>query len=146
MKKLICTLATISIFNSCSNDDDDNQPEEFSIVGVWKPSREIVISGKNGTTLPSTAFSPCYQSSTFNFKSNNTLVSNIFENNISGNCASTGIETVPYSYNHSASTLKIDNEDVEIVSRTFNELQIVSNYEDEDGDGIDDKIIYVFIK
>ena len=133
------------VFNSCSNDDDE-QNDEFSLVGVWQPSREIVVSGSNGVTLSNTAFTGCYSTSTFDFKSNNTLVSNIFELNTSDNCVSTGIDTVPYSYDHAAKKLVIEGENIEIVSRTVNELQIVSDYNDRDGDGTDDKVIFVLVK
>lgn len=146
MKKLLMFLfASGLVFSSCSNDDDE-QNEEFSLVGVWHPAREIVMSGSNGITLTNTDYSPCYRTSTFDFKTNNTVVSNIFENNISGNCVSTGIDTAPYSYDHVANKLIIDGETTEIVSRTENEFQIVSDFEDRDGDGIDDKIIFVMIK
>ncbi|KQS92294.1 lipocalin family protein [Chryseobacterium sp. Leaf394] len=145
-KLLLLALAAGFIFNSCTTDDDDDFTNEFSLVGVWHPAREIVVSGSTGVTLSNTDYSPCYRSSTLDFKSNNTVVSNIFENNISGNCVSTGIETVSYSYDHNASKLVIDGENIEIVSRTQNELQFVSHYDDEDGDGIDDKIIIVIIK
>jgi len=147
MKKLIlCALAAGFVFNSCSNDDEDDQNNEFSMIGVWHPSREIVVSGSTGITLSNTDYSPCYRSSTLDFKSNNTVVSNIFENNSLGNCVSTGIETLPYTYDHSQTKLVIDGENIEIISRTQNELQFVSYYDDEDGDGIDDKIIIVINK
>lgn len=133
------------VFNSCSNDDDE-QTNEFSLVGVWQPSREIVVSGSNGVTISNTAYSGCFSTSTFDFKANNTLVTNIFELNSSDNCVSTGIDTVPYSYDHAAKKLVIEGENIEIVSRTVNELQIVSEYEDRDGDGTDDKVIFVLAK
>lgn len=133
------------VFNSCSNDDDE-QTNEFSLVGVWQPSREIVVSGSNGVTISNTAYSGCFSTSTFDFKANNTLVTNIFELNSSDNCVSTGIDTVPYSYDHAAKKLVIEGENIEIVSRTVNELQIVSEYDDRDGDGTDDKVIFVLSK
>lgn len=146
MKKLLAIAFTTGLlFTSCSNDDDE-QNNEFSIVGIWQPSREIVVSGSNGVTLSNTSYSGCYSTSTFDFKSNNTLVSNIFELNTSNNCVSTGIETVAYTYDHAAKKLVIDGENIEIVSRTVNEIQIVSEYDDRDSDGIDDKIIFVLAR
>lgn len=143
MKKiLLFAVAAGFVLNSCSNDSDE-QSDEFQLTGVWHPSREIVVSGSNGVTLSNTSFPTCYAASTFDFKSNNTLVINIFETNLSGNCVSTGIETVPYSYNDPNNKLVIDGENIEIVSRTKNELQIVSHYEDRNDDDIDDKIILV---
>lgn len=137
--------ATGFVFNSCSKDDDE-PVNEFSLVGVWQPSREIVVSGSNGVTLSNTVYSGCFLTSTFDFKLNNTLVSNIFEMNTSNICVSTGIETVPYTYDHTAKKLVIEGENIEIVSRTVNELQIVSEYDDRNGDGVDDKIIFVLAK
>lgn len=146
MKKILMfAFAAGLVFNSCSNDDDE-QTNEFSLVGVWQPSREIVVSGSNGVTISNTAYSGCFSTSTFDFKANNTLVTNIFELNSSDNCVSTGIDTVPYSYDHAAKKLVIEGENIEIVSRTVNELQIVSEYEDRDGDGTDDKVIFVLAK
>ena len=147
MKKILLLALSLGfVFNSCSNNDDEDQNEEFSIVGVWHPSRKIVVSGSTGVTLSNTDFSSCYRTSTFDFKSNNTVVTNIFENNINGQCVSTGIETSPYSYDYSANKLVVDSENVEIISRTKNELQFVEYYDDEDGDGVDDKIIIVIAK
>lgn len=146
MKKLlIFVFAAGFIFNSCSNNDDE-QTDEFSLVGIWHPSREIVVSGSSGVTLSNTLYTGCFLTSTFDFRSNNTLVSNIFELDSGNNCISAGIETVPYTYNHDAKQLVIDGENTEIVSRTVNELQIVNNYEDRDDDGVDDKIIFVLAR
>ncbi|KQT18286.1 hypothetical protein ASG31_06045 [Chryseobacterium sp. Leaf404] len=147
MKKLLLlALSAGFMCNSCTVDDDDEFTNQFSLLGVWHPSREIVVSGSTGITLSNTDYSPCYQSSTLEFKTNNTVVTNIFDVNITGNCVSTGIETVNYSYDHTNSKLVIDGENIEIISRTQNELQFVSHYEDEDGDGVDDKIIIVINK
>ncbi|CAD7816686.1 hypothetical protein CHRY9390_03219 [Chryseobacterium aquaeductus] len=142
--KIFLALVAGFIFNSCSKDDD--QPEEFSIVGVWSPSREIVVSGSDGITLSNDPASSCYQFSTFDFKDDNTLSSKIYDTEITGTCENFGTTTVPYSYDHNAKKLIIENEETEIVSRTFKELQIVSGYEDRNDDFIDDKIILVLGK
>ncbi|WP_312075920.1 lipocalin family protein [Chryseobacterium sp.] len=147
MKKIILlALASGFVFNSCTTDDEDDFNNEFSLVGVWQPSRKIVMSGDDGVTIYNTNFDACYATSTFDFRANNTVVTNIFETNISGTCASTGVETSPYSYDHDNKKLVIDGENIEVISRTSNELQFVSHYDDVDGDGTDDKIIYVLFK
>ena len=141
MKKLLLiALSTGFLFNSCSSDEDHT--EEFSIIGAWTPSREIVISTLTGTTISNTPYSACYQTSVFDFKTNNTLQSIIFEENTNGTCENTGSETVSYSYDHNAKKLIIDGEDTEIVSRTLNELQVVI---DEDTSN-DTKTIMVITK
>jgi len=141
---LVLVVATGFIFNSCSNDDEDS--DEFSIIGVWSPSREIAVSGSNGVTISNEPASSCYKYSTFDFKSDNMLTSKIYDTDITGTCENFGTETVPYSYDHNAKKLVIDNEVTEIVSRTSGELQIVTDYEDVDDDNIDDKIILVLVK
>ena len=141
-KILIAVCSAIVLFNSCN---DDKEPEQFSIIGVWKPSRQIVV-GSNGVTISNTDYSGCYKSSTFSFSTNNTMTSHIFDLNAVQDCENYGSETVPYSYDHNEKKLVIDGEDVEIVSRTYNELQFVSDYHDVDGDGVEEKIITVFVK
>lgn len=145
MKKfLVLAVATGFIFNSCSKDDEGE--EEFSIHGVWSPAREIAVSGSNGVTIYNDPSSSCYRYSTYDFKSNNMLAKKIYDTDITGTCENFGTQNVPYSYDHNAKKLVIENENIEIVSRTMGELQIVSHYEDVDDDNIDDKIIVVLVK
>ena len=143
-KNIIIALCSIGFLaSSCSKDEENT--EEFSIVGTWSPSRKIVV-GNNGTTISNTAYSDCYRASAFNFKADNTMTSQIFDLNATQDCENYGSETVPYSYDHNSKKLVIDEEDVEIVSRTYNELQFVSDYDDVDDDGVEEKIITVFVK
>ncbi|RKE88391.1 MULTISPECIES: lipocalin family protein [Epilithonimonas] len=143
-KNILLALCTIGLLaSSCSKDEESTQ--EFSIVGIWSPSREIVV-GSNGVTISNTAYTDCYKASTFDFKSDNKMTSHIYNTDGAGDCKNYGIVTVSYSYDHNAKKLIIDGEDVEIVSRTNNELQFVSDYDDVDGDGKDDKIVTVLVK
>ncbi|WP_312765943.1 lipocalin family protein [Epilithonimonas sp.] len=144
IKRTLITLFSVSLFlGSCSKDNEDSQ--EFSIIGTWSPSRKIII-GNNGVTISNTAYSDCYKASTFNFSTNNTMTSHVYDSNAEGDCENYGFVTVPYSYDHNAKKLVIDGENVEIVSRTNNELQFVSDYDDIDGDGKDEKIVTVLVK
>lgn len=131
------------LLGSCRKDDDDKQ--EFSIIGVWNPSRKIVV-GSDGTTISNTTYSDCYKASTFDFQSNNKMTSHIYDLNATLDCENYGSKTVPYSYDHNAKKLIIDGENIEIVSRTTNELQFVSEFEDVDNDGTQEKIITVLVK
>lgn len=147
MKKKIflALLATGFIFSSCKNDNSEEDNTE-TIAGVWRPAKEIAISGSNGTTISNQNASTCYKKSTFDFKSNNTVASTIFDDQMDGSCLSYGTENLPYSYDFNGKKLIIDNEHFEVISHTKNELQFVANYEDENNDGIEDKIILVLYK
>jgi len=137
----LCSVAFIA--SSCSKDEETTQ--EFSIIGTWSPSRQIVV-GSNGVTISNTAYSDCYKASTFNFKEDNTMTSHTYNFDSAGDCKNFGLVTVPYTYDHNAKKLTIDGENVEIISRTNNEFQFVSDYDDMDNDGKDDKIITVLVK
>lgn len=147
MKKefFLAILAIGFVFNSCKNDDSEEDNTE-TIVGIWKPIKEIAISGSNGNTISTQNASTCYKKSTFDFKSNNTVASTIFDDQLDGSCKSYGTENLPYSYEFNGKKLIIDNEQFEVISHTKNELQFVANYEDENNDGIEDKIIIVLNK
>jgi len=143
-KNILLTLCFIGLLtSSCSKDDENTQ--EFSLVGIWNPSRKIVV-GSNGVTISNTAYSDCYKASTFDFGSDNKMASHIYDFDSAGDCKNYGIVTVPYTYDHNEKKMTIDGENVEIVSRTNNEFQFVSDYDDVDGDGKDDKIITVLVK
>lgn len=142
-KMLLPLCAALFLWNACSKDDD--RTEEFSIIGVWSPSRKIVVAN-NGTTLSNTDYSACYKASTFDFRADNKMTSQIYDLNATLDCENLGSETVSYSYDHNAKKLVIDGKNVEVISRTNNELQFVDDYDDVDGDGIDEKIITVFVK
>ena len=144
-KEFLAILAIGFVFNSCKNDDSEEDNTE-TIVGIWKPIKEIAISGSNGNTISTQNSSTCYKKSTFDFKSNNTLASTIFDDQEDGSCKSYGTENRPYSYDFNGKKIIIDNEQFEVISHTKNELQFVANYDDENNDGIEDKIIIVLNK
>ena len=69
--KLFCgILIGLMIFSSCSNDDDSNS-DSTSIVGIWKPIKEVDIcsTGNENTS----DFSTCLQRSRLTFNSDGTL-------------------------------------------------------------------------
>lgn len=138
---ILCSIGLLT--SSCSKDED--QTEEFSMIGVWSPSRKIVV-GSNGVTISNTDYTACYKASTFDFKTDGKMTSHIYDVDSAGDCKNYGLVTVPYSYDHNVKKLTIDGENVEIVSRTNNELQYVSDYDDVNGDGTDEKIITVIVK
>ena len=42
-------IAFISFFPSCSNDDNENQSDEITIIGNWKTIREVEFDGEEST-------------------------------------------------------------------------------------------------
>lgn len=144
MKKILfLAVASTIALGSCSSDDEENLSS--TVVGLWKPSMEKVISGSNGNVLSTDNFDTCYKKSTFNFKANNTLTSNTYEN-VSGTCTNYGEDTSSYSYDHSNNKITIDGDDYEVVAHTQNEFQIVGDYDDRNGDNIEDKIVLVLTR
>ena len=143
MKKLLfLALSAGFVFSSCSNDDDDTP----SIIGTWRPSQTITVSGKTGNVIDTEDASTCYKKSTFEFKSNGSLVAVIYEDNGFGACSNIGTDTISYSYNYDKKRIIIDDEEQEVIRHTDNKIQIVTEYDDVDGDNIDDKIITVLTK
>lgn len=57
-----------------------------------------------------------------------------------------GEETVSYFYNYTEKKINIDGDDYEVISHSRNEFQLVTDYDDVDGDGIEDKIVLILIR
>lgn len=146
MRKILflAIVSTIAL-GSCSRDNDEENLST-TIVGIWKPSMEKVISGSNGKLISTDNFTPCYKKTTFNFKADNTMVSNIYEEASGGICTNLGNDTTSYSYNYSAKKMIIEGEEYEVISHTQNEFQLVSDYDDRNGDGVEDTIILVLTR
>ncbi|MFC3161500.1 Lipocalin-like domain-containing protein [Chryseobacterium arachidis] len=145
MKKILfLAIASTIALGSCSNNDDEENLSQ-TVVGTWKPVMEKVISGSNGSIISTDNFDTCYKKSTFNFKSNNTLTTNTYEN-VSGTCTNYGEETVSYSYNHSSMKITIDGDEYEVIAHNQNEFQVVGDYDDKNGDGIEDKVVLVLAR
>jgi len=145
MKKILflAVASTIALGSCSSNDNEENI--STTIVGVWKPSMEKVISGSNGNILSTDNFDTCYKKSTFNFKANNTLTSNTYEN-VGGTCSNSGEDTMSYSYDYSNKKITIDGDEYEVISHTQNEFQLVGDYDDKNGDSIEDKVVLVLTR
>jgi len=60
MKKILfLAVSAAFVLSSCSNNDDDDN--SINIVGVWKPSKTLKISGSNGNTISTENASACNQ-------------------------------------------------------------------------------------
>ena len=153
MKKLILiALASLSMI-SCRKDDDE-KPESL-IVGTWKTTDYIAVSGKDGSiifsnTIPETE---CIRKSNYTYKNNGKFIAEYFFNIQTGQCGNTGFpEEMDYIYNESAKTIsyKIDGitqELINVYSLSKTEMQIlVDDRMDQNSDGIPDKILKIYIK
>ncbi|WP_379964644.1 lipocalin family protein [Epilithonimonas sp. UC225_85] len=154
MKKLILiALASLSII-ACRK-DDDNEKSEPLIVGTWKTTDYIAISGKDGSiifsnTIPET---DCIRKSKYTYKTNGKFVAEYFLNIQTGQCGNVGFpEEMDYIYNESAKTIsyKIDGitqDLINVYSLSKTEMQIlVSDNMDQNSDGIPDRILKIYIK
>ncbi|AOW20729.1 lipocalin-like domain-containing protein [Urechidicola croceus] len=81
--KLFCgILIGLMIFSSCSSDDDSNS-DSTSIVGIWKPIKEVDVCSTGSEETYD--FSICEQKSRVTFSSNETLNITDFDDN-TGDC------------------------------------------------------------
>ncbi|MEI7488237.1 MAG: lipocalin family protein [Chryseobacterium sp.] len=144
MKKILfLAVSAAFVFSSCSNDDDDNN--SINIVGVWRPSKTLKISGSNGNLISIETASTCNQKSTYDFNANNQLTSHIFEND-ANNCTDFGSQTAPYSYDMPNKKIVIDGDSYDVAKHTSNEIQIVVDYGQFNDDNIEDHMILLLTK
>jgi hypothetical protein len=138
---IACTVG--SLFIGCKK---DNNNSGSSIVGVWHPLKQAVLSGKNGNVIDEDAFDDCVKQSTFEF----TSAGKINEKGYVKDGASCVIDTeitVDYSFNKDKMELTWDGTTLKVHSLTSNELSIIfSELPDQDGDGIDDLYVQVLAK
>jgi len=153
LKKLIViAFASLSVI-SCRKDEDEK--EESLIVGTWKTTDYIAISGKDGSvifsnTIPAT---DCIRKSNYTYKNTGKFVAEYFTDPQTGQCGNTVFpEEMDYIYNESAKTIsyKIDGiiqDLINVYSLSKKEMQIlVDDKMDQDSDGIPDKILKIYTK
>lgn len=145
MKKfLLLAISTVFVLSSCSSDDESN---EINLVGVWKPSKTLKISGSNGNIISTESSSTCNRKSTYDFKSNNQLTSHIYEiDPNTNNCSDLGSQTTSYSYDRNSKKIIIDGDSYEVINHTSNEFQIIVDYGHYNNDNIEDHMILVLTK
>lgn len=148
MKKLaFLALAGITL-SACRG--DEKPTSEPSIVGVWKPSKEIVLNGKDKTVLKTTPADACRTKDTIEFTADKNF--NYHSYKLSQNeCVDKGIEKGTYTYTPSTkklSTKYINEEEIttDVVTLTANELQVIAEKSDTNNDGVDDFIVSAFTR
>lgn len=153
MKKiLLLAVATGFIFSSCSsNDDAENEQNLHPIVGTWKMTKTMVISGSNNATLLSDPVSVCEGKETYEFKSDNKIIINYYAGSGS-NCTFDGTETGTYSYNDATKKLSMtfpnssSSDSATLHSLNNSEMMLIEDIGDYNNDGIDDISVLVFNK
>ena len=145
-KSILLALFASLCFVSCNSDDDSNNTDTNSIVGIWKMEKTFTISGQDNTSIIR-EYTPddCKQRSTFEFNQNGKYILNDY-NYINDECKHDQ-ETINYTYNKTNNKLLLDNNESTVLELTNNKLiiYVADNY-DSNEDGVNDYIKYIFVK
>ncbi|WP_435525190.1 lipocalin family protein [Chryseobacterium indoltheticum] len=88
----------IFLFSSCSNDDNENNQTVIKpIVGTWKMSRTMIISGSNNAILQSSPVTGCEALNIFEFGQNQSFSIKYYTKN-NMECIADGFDTGTYQY------------------------------------------------
>lgn len=129
---------------SCSKDDENN--DQASIIGTWKESKTVVYNGSNNAVLATELPDDCDKKNTYDFTDSGKLHTKTFYTKSDGTCADDGNFTYSYSYDAGAKKIIVDGESSDVLALTSSELQIVVDMNDENGDGVDDKVVLVLYR
>lgn len=130
---------------SCSNDDD--QENESSIVGLWRESKIVIYNGTNNAVLNTEMPDDCDKKNTYEFTSGGQInIKTFYTQSSTGNCLEDTTSSEAYTYNSETKKITVGNETSDVLSLTSNELQIVVDMDDENNDGVDDKVVLVLYK
>ena len=124
---------------SCSNDDENESA--VSIVGTWKESKIVIYNGTNNAVLDTELPDDCDKKNTYEFTSNGILNSKIFYTKSDGTCEEDGTFSESYTYDPATKKITVAGTTTDVIQLTQNELQIVYDVNDENGDGVDDQVI-----
>ena len=155
MKKLLLfAIASFSLaLTSCKSDEEEvNNPytEANLIVGVWKQSKEVTISGAdNSTVLDTYTVTGCQALDNYNFKNDGTYVDQMHGSTAAGApCTLNTTNTGSYSYDPLTKALTINysggtsgTENLTVLAINASSLVVKNKIDDDNGDGIDDFVI-----
>lgn len=153
MKKniILVSLSLISIV-SCRNDNDVN--DNSSIVGTWRMSKDLIISGKNGSVISSDPIleSDCESKNTYTFSSDGKYSYTNYHKSNNGDCILYKSNNGTYSFSEKSKELTITLNGDPVTSKLYSfsnkEFQLIQEDDsyDYNDDGINDKFITVFVK
>lgn len=133
---------------------DDNVDIQNEIVGTWKMTKDIIISGKDNSIISTDPVldSDCESKNRYTFDSSNRY-SYSDHKKTSSICKLFKTANGDYSYDNSTKklTIKFDGSNESVTSNLHslktNEMQLIQeDYNDYNNDGINDKFITVFNK
>lgn len=147
MKKCLLSVFASFIIVSCGGNADPDVVEA-TIVGTWKESKSVIISGKDGSVISTTPTAGCDLLDTYQFKSDNKFT---FTLHSGANCGALDINSGTYSVIDSGTHLKLKHSDltenqVTIQKLTQNELELFEQVTDYNNDGFLDKEISFLYK
>lgn len=117
MKKVFLSalIVCVTLLTSCSSSSDGNG-DSVSLVGKWEYFKEGIKVGDNENLMPYNHFHSECGKDFLEFKSNNVLLHNEYDENCDLNTYNDGI------YTRSGNTISIDNGSGTIVNATIKEL------------------------
>ncbi len=149
-KTLFLSIAVISLL-ACSNNDENNNAPEASIVGKWQPSRYMAYSGKNGSiiTSQSSDANVCDKKGSLDFAANGKLHQIAYSGNAEAQCKIDFEATSDYTYDTATKKVQVKHTDgtVEVNSLkklSATELEAIQELTDVNGDGIKDEITAIY--
>ncbi|MDR2205660.1 MAG: lipocalin family protein [Flavobacteriaceae bacterium] len=138
MRKVLIISALVLFALSCNRDSDSN--DNVNIVGMWNFQKSVILSGKDGTTVLRTNENSCVQKSTYEFKSDGSVIVNRYY--LMGTC-----EQIPeykdyYAYDKSQKTIMYNGVEHKVLELSSNKLTIQTSEPmwetDDNEDGVDD--------
>jgi len=144
MKKILMMSLGVFALMSCSNDDENENA--VSIVGTWKESKIVIYNGTNNAVLDTELPDDCDKKNTYEFTSNGILNSKILYTKSDGTCEEDGFFSESYTYDPATKKITVAGTTTDVIQLTQNELQIVYDVNDENGDGVDDQVVMLMYR
>lgn len=137
--------AWLSIFAliSCDNDDQEGSP----VLGTWKATKTMTISGNNGVILLQNPITGCSAGAIYEFRTNG-------DYEYRNSCTSSW-ETGTFKYSEDSMVItlyiNVDGGDNEmgtetLYSLTASEMQTITGKSDYDQDGVQDTSVIVYTR
>jgi hypothetical protein len=144
MKKLSLLLLTTGVLLSCSKDDSKSQND--LLVGVWKESKEELVSGKDNSVIDTYPADDCDKTGSIELFSNGTYQTKRYSF-VNKNCVLEGTYNGVYSYNDTSKKLTMDGEQKDVLSLKLNEFVYIVEYtNDQNGDNVNDYYLNYLVK
>lgn len=151
-KKLLLISVLLLLFSSCRK--DESEEKENLIVGTWKWTKVMVVSGKDNSTILTDPILPsdCKSNNRYTYDLNLRYTYTEFQE-ISGICKLFKTYNTEYSFDQKTKILTIKSDGannatvLELYTLTENEMAMIQDEnQDYDNDGIKDKFLTVFNK